>query len=298
MQRHIPLGYSIQNGRAVIQPETAEIVRKVFEAYLNGTSTYRIAKELTGQRILNASGQPSWNHGSVGKILDNCRYLGDELYLPMIELGTFEQVQERRKQKAEELGRTAQVNSFANRSIWSRLLKCGECGQPYHKYTEKGKPTRWKCKHYIYHNRVCCRNDFLSQEELEEAFIQAVNRVIEEPGYLKDDFPKAVIPQSAEEHRLDNRIHEKLSETACDAQNVKLLAYRRAVAAYQRAEADGYAYYNEKMKRVLEGFPRQTACDLTLLEQTIERIVVQKQAGLNFCFKNGRSILIPKKEGR
>ena len=161
MQRHIPLGYSIQNGRAVIQPETAEIVRKVFEAYLNGTSTYRIAKELTGQRILNASGQPSWNHGSVGKILDNCRYLGDELYPPMIELGTFEQVQERRKQKAEELGRTAQVNSFANRSIWSRLLKCGECGQPYHKYTEKGKPTRWKCKHYIYHNQLLIILNFL-----------------------------------------------------------------------------------------------------------------------------------------
>ena len=99
MQRHIPLGYSIQNGRAVIQPETAEIVRKVFEAYLNGTSTYRIAKELTGQQILNASGQPSWNHGSVGKILDNCRYLGDELYPQMIEQEIFEQVQERRKQK-------------------------------------------------------------------------------------------------------------------------------------------------------------------------------------------------------
>lgn len=52
------------------------------------------------------------------------------------------------------------------------------------------------------------------------------------------------------------------------------------------------------MKRILEGLPRQTACDLTLLEQTIERIVVQKQVGLNVCFKNGRSILIPKKEGR
>lgn len=188
-------------------------------------------------------------------------------------------------------------NSLANRSIWSRLLKCGECGQPYHKYTEKGKPIKWKCKHYIYHNRVCCRNDFLSQEELEEAFILAINQVIEEPDYLKDDFLKTVLPQSTEECRLDNRIHEKLSETACDAQSVKLLAYRRAAAAYQRAEEDGRAYYNEKMKRVLEELPRQTACDLTLLEQTIERIVVQRKIGLNFCFKNGRSILISMKEG-
>ncbi len=39
MQRHIPLGYQIQNGKAEIEPETAELVKEVFNAYLAGTST-------------------------------------------------------------------------------------------------------------------------------------------------------------------------------------------------------------------------------------------------------------------
>lgn len=82
MQRHMPLGYRIIDGKADIVPETAQIVKAVFQAYLGGTSTYRIAKDLTEQGVLNASHKPSWNHGSVGKILENRKYTGDEFYPP------------------------------------------------------------------------------------------------------------------------------------------------------------------------------------------------------------------------
>ena len=93
MQRHTPLGYQIQNGKAEIEPETAELVKEVFNTYLAGTSTYRIAKDFTQRGILNASHKPSWNHGSIGKILENQKYLGDEFYPPLIERSIFEQVQ-------------------------------------------------------------------------------------------------------------------------------------------------------------------------------------------------------------
>ena len=84
MQRYVPFGYQIQNGKAKIEPETAEFVREIFIIYLAGTSTYRIAKNFTQRGILNASHKPSWNHGSIGKILENQKYLGDEFYPPLI----------------------------------------------------------------------------------------------------------------------------------------------------------------------------------------------------------------------
>ncbi len=40
----------------------------------------------------------------------------------------------------------------------------------------------------------------------------------------------------------------------------------------------------------------QTVCDLTLLEETIGKIVVQKHTSLEFYLKNGRSITVPIKE--
>ena len=52
MQRHVPFGYQIQNGKAVIEPKTADFVREIFSTYLEGISTYRIAKDFTQRGIL------------------------------------------------------------------------------------------------------------------------------------------------------------------------------------------------------------------------------------------------------
>lgn len=202
MQRRTPLRYYIQNGKAEIEPETAEFVREIFSTYLAGISTYRIAKDFTRRGILNASHKPSWNHGSIGKILENRKYIGDEFYPPLIEQSIFEQVQSRRIQRVKDLGRAAQPNSFANQSVWSSLLVCGECGQPYRKYTEKGKPPKWRCKHYIYRNRVHCRNRFLSEEQLEQAFVRVINQVIGNPAYLNPDFKELPLTESIAERKL------------------------------------------------------------------------------------------------
>lgn len=296
MQRHVPLGYHIQNGKAEIEPETANLVREIFDTYLSGTSTYRIAKEFTRRGILNASHKPSWNHGSIGKILENRKYIGDEFYPPLIERSIFEQVQSRRKQRVKDLGRAAQPNSFANQSVWSSLLVCGECGQPYRKYTEKGKPPKWRCKHYIYHNRVLCRNRFLSEEQLEEAFVRVINQVIGNPAYLNPDFKELPLTESTAERKLTVQINCLLAEPSCDAQEVKRLAFQRAAEQYRNIRIDDRAYQNEKTADALSGVGIQTACDLTLLERTIGKIVVQKHIGLEFYLKNGRSIIIPIKE--
>lgn len=296
MQRHTPLGYQIQNGKAEIEPETAELVKEVFNAYLAGTSTYRIAKDFTQRGILNASHKPSWNHGSIGKILENRKYIGDEFYPPLIEPSIFEQVQSRRIQRVKDLGRAAQPNSFANQSVWSSLLVCGECGQPYRKYTEKGKHPKWRCKHYIYRNRVHCRNRFLSEEQLEQAFVRVINQVIGNPDYLNPNFKELPLTESTAERKLTTQINRLLAEPSCDAQAVKQLALQRAAEQYRNIRIDDRAYQNEKIADALSGVGIQTACDLTLLEETIGKIVVQKHTGPEFYLKNGRSITIPIKE--
>lgn len=296
MKRYVPFGYQIQNGKAKIEPETAEFVREIFIIYLAGTSTYRIAKNFTQRGILNASHKPSWNHGSIGKILENQKYLGDEFYPPLIEQSIFEQVQSRRKQRVKDLGRAAQLNSFANQSVWSSLLVCGECGQPYRKYTEKGKPPKWRCKHYIYCNRVHCRNRFLSEEQLEQAFVRVINQVIGNPAYLNPDFKELPLTESIAERKLTVQINRLLAEPSCDAQEVKQLVFQRAAEQYRNIRIDDRAYQNEKTADALNGVGIQTACDLILLEKTIGKIVVQKHTGLEFYLKNGRSITIPIKE--
>lgn len=131
---------------------------------------------------------------------------------------------------------------------------------------------------------------------MEQAFIQAVNQVIETPSYLKPDFKELPQQESTAERKLTTQINNLLAEPSCDAQEVKQLAFQRASEQYWNIRIDDRAYQNEKTADALSGVGIQTACDLTLLERTIGKIVVQKHTCLEFYLKNGRSITIPIKE--
>ena len=101
----MPLGYRMTGGKIVIDSEQAEIIKGIFQEYSEGASLYQLARKLTDQGALNANHKPVWNHGTVGKILENRKYLGDEFYPTIIESELFTQVQDRRKEKSRELGR-------------------------------------------------------------------------------------------------------------------------------------------------------------------------------------------------
>src|SRR5690554_5874256 len=98
MQRHMPNGYKRVDGKIEFDEAKAAVVKKIFADYLSGISTYALAKQLTEMGFLNANNKASWNHGSIGKILENVKYLGDEFYPQMISPELFEQVQKRRKE--------------------------------------------------------------------------------------------------------------------------------------------------------------------------------------------------------
>ena len=44
--RYIPYGYTMQNGATVVEHSEAEVIRRIFEFYINGNSLKDIADEL------------------------------------------------------------------------------------------------------------------------------------------------------------------------------------------------------------------------------------------------------------
>ena len=47
-QKRFPIGYRIQNGRAEVVPEEAELVQRIFRDYLEGSTTYGIVDDRVG----------------------------------------------------------------------------------------------------------------------------------------------------------------------------------------------------------------------------------------------------------
>ena len=83
---HIPFGYRIKNGRAVVNDKEAEQLRQIISGYLSGLSYINAAKEVG----------LDMGHTSVKNLLQNKRYLGDDFYPAIIDQETFEAVESER----------------------------------------------------------------------------------------------------------------------------------------------------------------------------------------------------------
>lgn len=292
-QRHMPIGYKLVDGKIRIDEPKADVVKRIFQDYATGASLLVIAKELTSEGFLNANSQPRWYHGTVSKILDNVKYQGDNLYPRLIEKDLFEKVKNRRNEQCEKLGRNLQLNSMSRQSVFSGILRCGECGDVYRKYVERSgrltKRTFWKCKRYIYQNRVCCCNSFILDEQIESAFLSAANRILTRKQYL-DYIPKkepdASNPVFA---KLDSEIKELEAEGRYSSKELPALLFERAKAFYETAQVDDRAYNAEKMKRAFLHKDVMTQFDGELFRMAIRQVTVHNDGKLTFEFINGLS---------
>ncbi|MDY0142830.1 MAG: recombinase family protein [Bacteroidales bacterium] len=287
----MPIGYKIADGKVIFDDEKVAVIQKIFNDYQNGLSMNAIAKELTNAGFLNANNKPNWNHGSIGKILQNIKYLGDDFYPQIIDKETFKAVQHKRKKKEQTLGRTLQPNSMKNQSLFSSKLICGECGDVYRKYIEHaGRPSEksnWKCKRYIYQNRVHCRNLFLNEKDIETAFISATNKILSRKWMLDKGRKKEPPRITLEIKKLEERIKDLEEEEHFSSKELSELIFKRAKAYYSIAKIDDYDYNTEKIKQALAEKEQLTEFEEDIFITIIKQIVIYKDGRILVEFING-----------
>lgn len=98
---HIPYGYKIVNGIAEVDEHQADVVRKLFDGYIEGLAL-KVAAEKAGLDIF---------HSSAGRMLRNTHYLGDEYYPAIIDKERFEKAEEIRMARASSLGRIRELET-------------------------------------------------------------------------------------------------------------------------------------------------------------------------------------------
>ena len=84
------LGYEVnEEGRWVIVDAEAELIRIIYDMYLNGHSSPQIAELLTRSGIPTATNKEKWTGGAVLGILRNEKYCGDVLCQKTMTLDVF-----------------------------------------------------------------------------------------------------------------------------------------------------------------------------------------------------------------
>lgn len=84
------LGYEVdEEGHWVIVENEAELIRVIYDMYLNGHSSPQIAEILTRSGIPTATNKEVWSSGAVLGILQNEKYCGDVLCQKTMTLDVF-----------------------------------------------------------------------------------------------------------------------------------------------------------------------------------------------------------------
>ena len=124
--RFIPYGYTIRDGRTVIEHNEADIIRYIFDEYIKGASLKDLAEDLTQRKIPYTEKTDVWDKARIARIIDNAKYLGDDEYDPIIDEVTFEGAVS---------AKTARQRNTAEKecqgiALLRNRVKCEKCGSP------------------------------------------------------------------------------------------------------------------------------------------------------------------------
>ena len=198
------------DGKPEIIPEQAEIIRLIFNSYLQGDSLQSIKAKLETAGALTARGNTAWSAQSIQRILQNEKYCGDVLLqktftedvltgvhkkntgqLPqyyienyhegIVSKQMFREVQAeiaRRNSKSAANQRKRRRGRYSSKYALSERLFCADCGSPYKRVTwniHGRKQIVWRCVNRIeYGTKFCGRSPSVPEEELHRAILKAV----------------------------------------------------------------------------------------------------------------------------
>ena len=207
------LGYDKDgNGKLVVNKEQAKTVRRIYREFLWGMSPAQIAQGLEDDNVPGCLRQTRWYKSTVLGILQNEKYMGDALlqktytadfltkkqvknngevtqvyikdsHPAIVDKKQWNAVQEEiaRQKKYVEEHMIGNYNYGTHPYPFSLRTFCGKCGQAYsrHSWASRGI-IQWQCKGHRVNGKLSCTSPYIDNNELEQAFIRAYNRLIAE----------------------------------------------------------------------------------------------------------------------
>ena len=129
----VPMGYKVENKRLVVVPSEADVIRRIFQRYVEIQSPKLIAMELNERGIKTKQGR-KWETPHISRILENHTYVGEVKYKGAICNGEQEaiitrELWNRAKTIRESLAPCAdRARRQETIAPLKNILRCGHCG--------------------------------------------------------------------------------------------------------------------------------------------------------------------------
>ena len=206
------LGYTKDaDGNLIIDPEQAEVVKRIYREYLEGYSMDRIAKGLEADGILTGAGKTKWWTSTINKILRNEKYIGDALlqktyttdflnktrvknngivpqyyvegnHEAIIPKDIFLRVQEELvRRRIVKTSTNGKKRTYSCNHCFAQIVICGECGEMFRRihWNNRGcKSIVWRCISRLEPTGQECHARTVNETILENVVVQAINTLL------------------------------------------------------------------------------------------------------------------------
>ena len=204
------LGYTKDaEGNLIIDPQQAEIVKRIYREYQEGYSMDKIKAGLERDGIPTGAGKTTWHTSAINKILRNEKYIGDALlqktyttdflnktrvknngivpqyyvegnHEPIIPKNIFLKVQDELVRRITCVTANGRKCGFSSRHAFSQIVFCSECGENFHRtqWNNRGKKSVvWRCLTRLYPKmtELVRHARTVKEDELKAACLSAFN---------------------------------------------------------------------------------------------------------------------------
>ena len=203
---YAPYGYSVHDGKMIINEDEAKWVRWIFSEAMNGKTSNAIATQLNKMRVPSRRSN-HWTSTTIRSMLTNEKYIGaclfqksysdfqfkrhnnhgerDQFYVEghhaaIVSQEDFNAVGALIEQRAHEKGIKKRDNHSLIRYPFSRKLVCGDCGATLIRHMNTNGSKRypvWVCKKHLADVNSCSLKS-IRESDLQYAFATMMNKLI------------------------------------------------------------------------------------------------------------------------
>ena len=206
------MGYTKDaDGKLIVDPKEAVIVRRIFKEYLEGKTLSQISRGLEADQILTGAGGKKWYPETVKGMLINEKYMGDALLQKTYTTDFMEKTRVRNDGIVpqyyvkdcheaiipkdlfmlvqEEIARRDNMQSgphhrkraYKNKYALSSMVVCSKCGDIYRRlaWNNRGKRSNvWRCCTRVEHGPKACDAATIREEDLQMVTVRAINMAL------------------------------------------------------------------------------------------------------------------------
>ena len=264
-QPHLPYGYKRdENNEIVVDEAEAEIVRMIYDMYLNqGISTVKIEEYLNSNNI----GNRKWSRNGIALMLVNERYCGDMLLQKKYTTDEFpyrlirnkgdlaqyyvydvfpkivdRETVKRSTDKLLEAKEKFNKNQTTANNIYpfTSIVNCLNCGNKFKRKIINKKPF-WSCVKHL-ENKDVCELKAVSEQELMDGFVSVYHR-------LKDNL---FMLEEYRDHIKDYSMNKEIRDELIDIEQQleSLLKEKNQLYHLMEENLIDFQMFNKKMNEI------------------------------------------------